>query len=42
LVIAVASSHRSEGFDACQYDVNQFEQKLPTKQKETYQDGSVK
>ncbi len=41
LVIAVASAHRSEGFKACQYAVNQFKQKLPTRKKETYQDGSV-
>ena len=41
LVIAVASAHRSEGFNACQYAVDQFKQRLPTKKKETYQDGSA-
>ena len=40
LVIAVASTHRDEGFNACQYTVDQFKLRLPTKKKETYQDGS--
>jgi molybdopterin synthase catalytic subunit len=38
LVIAVASAHRNEGFNACQYAIDQFKQKLPTQKKETYQD----
>jgi len=42
LVVAVASAHRSEGFSACQYTIDHFKQKLPTKKTETYQDGSVK
>jgi len=41
LVIAVASAHRIEGFNACQYAVDQFKQRLPTKKLETYQDGSA-
>ena len=41
LVVAVAAAHRREGFDACQYAIDQFKQKLPTHKKETYQDGSV-
>jgi len=41
LVIAVASAHRKEGFAACQYAVDAFKQKLPTRKKETYQDGSI-
>ena len=41
LVIAVASTHRKEGFAACQYAVDQFKRKLPTHKKETYEDGSV-
>jgi len=41
LVIAVASAHRNEGFNACQYAVDQFKQRLPTKKKETCQDGSA-
>ena len=41
LVIAVSSAHRQEAFTACQYAVDRFKQKLPTKKKETYRDGSV-
>jgi len=41
LVVAVAAAHRSEGFSACQYAIDQFKQRLPTKKIETYQDGSV-
>ena len=41
LVVAIASAHRGEGFAACQYAIDQFKQKLPTRKKETYQDGSV-
>ena len=41
LVVAVASARRSEGFAACQYAIDQFKQRLPTKKTETYQDGSV-
>jgi molybdopterin synthase catalytic subunit len=36
LVVAVASAHRSEGFAACQYAVDQFKQRLPTQKTETY------
>ena len=39
LVIAVASAHRSEGFAACQYLVDQFKERLPTRKTEKYQDG---
>jgi molybdopterin synthase catalytic subunit len=42
LVVAVASAHRREGFAACQYIIDQFKQRLPTRKMETYQDGSVK
>jgi len=42
LVIAVASPHRYEGFDACRYAIDQFKQKLPTQKRETYTDGSIK
>jgi len=42
LVVAIASAHRSEGFTACQYVIDQFKQRLPTKKIETYQDGSIK
>ena len=41
LVVAVASAHRSEGFAACQYVIDQFKERLPTKKTETYQDGSI-
>ena len=40
LVVAVASTHRQEGFAVCQYTIDQFKQKLPTQKKETYEDGS--
>jgi molybdopterin synthase catalytic subunit len=36
LVVAVAATHRQEGFAACQYAINQFKRKLPTQKKETY------
>jgi len=41
LVIAVAATHRQEGFAACQYAIDQFKQRLPARKKETYQDGSI-
>jgi len=41
LVVAIASAHRQEGFAACQYVIDQFKEKLPTRKKETYTDGSV-
>jgi len=42
LVVAVASAHRSEGFAACQYAIDQFKLRLPTKKTETYHDSSVR
>jgi molybdopterin synthase catalytic subunit len=41
LAVAVASAHRSEGFAACQYVVDRFKERLPTKKIETYQEASV-
>ena len=41
LVVAVASAHRQEGLAACQRAIDLFKEKLPTKKRETYQDGSV-
>ena len=41
LVVVVAATHRQEGFLACQYAINQFKQRLPTRKIETYQDGSM-
>jgi molybdopterin synthase catalytic subunit len=40
VVIAVSTAHRQEGFDACQYAIDQFKEKLPTHKKETYLDGT--
>ena len=34
LVVAVASAHRSEGFAACQYAIDQFKRRLPTRKME--------
>ena len=41
LIIAVAATHRQEGFAACQYAIDQFKQRIPTQKKETYQDSSI-
>jgi len=41
LVVAVASVHRSEGFTACQYVIDQFKERLPTEKTEIYQNSSV-
>jgi molybdopterin synthase catalytic subunit len=41
LVVAVASAHRQEGFAACQYIIDQFKLRLPTRKTETYQDSSI-
>lgn len=41
LVIAVSSAHRQEAFEACQYVVDRFKERLPTDKTETYSDGSV-
>jgi molybdopterin synthase catalytic subunit len=40
-LVAVASAHRQEGFDACQYAVDRFKEIMPTRKKETYIDGSI-
>jgi molybdopterin synthase catalytic subunit len=37
LVVAVASAHRSEGFAACQYVIDQFKERMPTSKIEKYQ-----
>ena len=39
LVVAVASAHRVEGFAACQYIIDRFKERLPTRKIETYLDG---
>ncbi len=41
LVVAVASAHRQEAFAACQYVIDQFKQRIPTRKTETYQDGNI-
>ena len=41
LVVAVASAHRSEGFAACQYIIDRFKEKLPTKKTEIYPNSSM-
>ena len=41
LVVAIAAAHRKEGFAACQYTIDQFKQRLPTRKKETYRDNST-
>ena len=41
LVVAIASAHRDEGFVACQFFIDQFKHRLPTKKTETYRDGFV-
>jgi len=41
LVVAVAAAHRSEGFAACQHIIDRFKQAIPTRKRETYQDGSI-
>jgi molybdopterin synthase catalytic subunit len=42
LVVAVASAHRKEAFTACQYMIDRFKQRLPTRKIEIYQNGEVK
>jgi len=42
LVVAIAAAHRSDGFAACKYIIDQFKQRLPTKKTETYRDGTAK
>ena len=39
-IVAVAATHREEGFAACQYAVDRFKEIMPTKKTETYTDGS--
>jgi len=41
LMVAIAAAHRKEGFAACQYAIERFKQQLPTRKKETYQNGSI-
>jgi molybdopterin synthase catalytic subunit len=40
-LVAIAATHRKEGFAAAQYAVDRFKELLPTHKKETYRDGST-
>jgi molybdopterin synthase catalytic subunit len=42
VVIAVAAPHRQEAFAACQYAIDRFKEKIPTRKKETYIDSACK
>jgi len=41
VVIAVASPHRAEAFDACRYAIDRLKQIAPIWKKEVYEDGEV-
>ena len=41
-LVAVAATHRQEGFEACQYAVDRFKEIMPTQKTETYTDGSIR
>jgi len=41
LVIAVAAAHRTEGFAACEFVIDQFKARVPTQKSEVYVDGTV-
>jgi molybdopterin synthase catalytic subunit len=41
LVVAIASAHRVEGLAACQYVIDRFKERLPTKKTETYQNDGI-
>mmetsp|Transcript_57212 Transcript_57212/g.92683 ORF Transcript_57212/g.92683 Transcript_57212/m.92683 type:complete len:155 (-) Transcript_57212:71-535(-) len=41
VLIAVASEHRGEGFDACRYMIDTLKAKVPIWKKEIYADGST-
>ena len=41
LVVAVASPHRAEAFQACQYVVDRIKQNVPIWKKEVFADGEV-
>ena len=40
-LVAIAATHRQEGFTACQYAVDRFKELMPTQKTETYLDGST-
>lgn len=41
LVVAVASPHRKEAFEACHYVVNRIKEAVPIWKKEVFQDGEA-
>jgi molybdopterin synthase catalytic subunit len=41
-LVAIAATHRQEGFAACGYAVDRFKEIMPTKKRETYTDGSFR
>lgn len=41
-IVAVAATHREDGFAACQYAVDRFKEIMPTRKTETYTDGSFR
>jgi molybdopterin synthase catalytic subunit len=40
-VVAIAAAHRADGFAACQYVIDQFKEKLPTRKTETYRESNM-
>jgi molybdopterin synthase catalytic subunit len=40
-LVAIAATHRKEGFAACRYAVDRFKKLMPTQKIETYTDGST-
>jgi molybdopterin synthase catalytic subunit len=41
VIIAIASPHRKDGFDACQYAIDRLKQIVPIWKKEVYEDGEI-
>jgi molybdopterin synthase catalytic subunit len=39
-LVAIAATHRQEGFAAASYAVDRFKELMPTRKKESYRDGS--
>jgi molybdopterin synthase catalytic subunit len=40
-LVAIAATHRKDGFAACQYAVDRFKEMMPSQKTETYLDGST-
>ncbi len=41
LIVAIASPHRSDAFEACQYSIDRIKQIVPIWKKEFFEDGQV-